>query len=172
MQAFIVKHWRTLLLALGINGPQIWNGIKWLWDWLGRIDLVANHVGDLREFAGMIGFLTNPPPWMVFVTGAIGVIIILWDIRRPETLRTVAIPKNRMALFLGIAVVCFIATGAFGYAAYWRYKNPPPVPPPAPSELLSRAERDFRHSGGISPHDEKISLLPNVALEVTVKLWM
>ena len=41
MRAFVAKHWRALLLAIGINGPQLWAGLKWIWDWAGRLNLVA-----------------------------------------------------------------------------------------------------------------------------------
>jgi hypothetical protein len=57
MRAFIAKHWGAVLAALVLNGIYIWKGIKWLLDWLGRLDLVASHVQDLRGLGSMSGFL-------------------------------------------------------------------------------------------------------------------
>jgi hypothetical protein len=172
MRAFIAKHWRALLLALGINWPSFWAGIKWLWDWAGRLDLVATHAKELRGFGGMVEFFTNPPPWTIFPTAIIGILIVLWDIRRPKVGLHLSTPKNRMLLFAGISAICLVASAAFGFVAYQQYRNPPPAPTTPPSELLGRAEKDFVHTGGVALREEKVSFLPRTALEVPVKVWV
>ncbi|HEY1736083.1 MAG TPA: hypothetical protein VGG12_05510, partial [Methylovirgula sp.] len=83
MLAAIKKHWGSLLLAFGINGPSLWAGLKWLWDWASRFDLVVSHADDISKVGGVIAYVTNPPPWTIFPTVAIGILIVLWDVRHP-----------------------------------------------------------------------------------------
>ena len=55
-----------------INFPSLWQGIKWIWDWFGRLDLVASHLPHFKKMGDMIGFIFNPPPWMIFPSVIIG----------------------------------------------------------------------------------------------------
>jgi hypothetical protein len=126
MRAWVERHWRALLAAVAINFPSLWHGIKWLWDWAGRFDVVASHIHGI---GGVMSFLTNPPPWTVFFTGLLGVLIVLWDVRHPNTLRNLTSAKNRMGLYLGLAIACLLVGTGFGFAAYWQYKHPSPPEP-------------------------------------------
>jgi hypothetical protein len=172
MRAFIAKHRNALLAALVVNGPQLWAGIKWFWDWAARLDLVVSHVSDLPKVGGMMNYLTGPPPWTVFLTSAIGIAIVLWDIRHPGAFRdSITATKNRMAFLVGAGIVCFVAAAAFGYAAYSLYKNPPP-PAPAETELFQRAKSDFRINGGIAEQHETIDLTTITGRRVDVTIWI
>jgi hypothetical protein len=171
MRAFIAKHWGALSLALLVNFPSLWKGVVWVLEWAARLDFIATHAHGLPGVGGLRGFITNPPPWTVFVTGMIGVLIVLWDIRHPHSVKRAA-EKNRMAFLLGATVVCLIGASTFGFLAYRAWKYPPP-PQIAKSDLLNRAETDFMHSGGMAEETETINYVPpDVAAEVTVKIWI
>jgi len=58
----IIRYWRGISLATLLNLPNIWEGIKWVWDWFGRLDVAANYLRDLAGFKPVINFLTSPPP--------------------------------------------------------------------------------------------------------------
>jgi hypothetical protein len=170
MRSFFAKHFAVLVTGTVINLPFLWKGAVWITDWLARFDFWVTHRHELQGLDSMFGLLTNPPPWMVFVTGGIAVLIVLWDIRHPNTLRNLTTAKNRMGLYLGIAIACLVLGTGFGFAAYWQYKYPPP-PAPAVTELYKAAYDNFRHSGGISEQTEVVQ--PDMGMPpVTVKIWV
>jgi hypothetical protein len=108
---FVRKHFGALLLAAGLNWSSFWSGVKWLWDWAGRFDLVYTHAGEIGAVGGMIGYLTNPPPWAIFPTALVGVLIVLWDIRHPGAIGGF-FKKNVMAILVGAIALCLLGAGA------------------------------------------------------------
>jgi hypothetical protein len=173
MRSFFAKHFRAIFVAVAINAMYLWHGAVLITDWLARFDFWSTHRNELRGLDDMIGLLANPPPWMVYVTSGIGIAVIWWDIRRPATFRNLTAVKNRMALYLGLSVACFLLGSGFAAAAYWQYKYPPPPPPPEESVLLKAAHDDFRHSGGIAEETEIFGTPPGTAFPpVAVKIWV
>jgi hypothetical protein len=173
MFGWIAKYRRGITLAALLNFGNIWQGIKYIWDWAGRFDLVHTHMSDLHQVGGLIDFLINPPRWTVFPLIIVGVLVVLWDVRRPKALGNITAVKNRMAIFIGLSAACFLLGSGFGVAAYWQYKYPPPAAPAQQAPLYkAAAEEDFRMSGGISEFDETISFLPAVAGEVKLHGWI
>lgn len=122
MRAFLARHFGAILVGVGINIPSLWRGFVWLTDWLARYDYWATRGPDIPGLGAMLGFITNPPPWMVFVTGILGVAIVLWDVHRPNTLDEIktilGAQKNRMALFISLSIAFLLLSGGFGFAAY------------------------------------------------------
>jgi hypothetical protein len=173
MFGWIKKYWLGLTGAAVLNGGHIWQGIRWLWDWAGRFDIVHSHMHDLKQVSGMIGFLANPPPWTVFPSMLIGAAIILWDIRRHRSgYRSLNLGGHMSIPLIGM-VVCGI--GLLGFCGWYLLKPAIAVgdtQTAQPSELLRRAEADFMHSGGIATEEEKINFLPRSIEEVTVKIWI
>jgi hypothetical protein len=171
MRSFMAKHRAAILAALVINGPQLWAGIKWFLDWAARLDFVASHFGDVPRVTGMIGYLTNPPPWTVFLTSIIGIGIILYDIRKPGAWRSAIAAKNRMGIFIGAAIICLFAAAALGFGAYQIYKTPQP-PAPTETELYRRAQADFGHTGGVGQETETIDLTQEIGRKLQVTIWI
>jgi hypothetical protein len=78
------RHWPTILAVVS-NLPAIWRGIVWLFDWEVRIESFLAQFRQLGGFAVVIQFLLNPPPWLIWITLPIGLLLIWWDARRPHT---------------------------------------------------------------------------------------
>jgi hypothetical protein len=174
MRNFFAKHLAVIPTGTAFNLPFLWKGAVWLTDWLARFDFWTTHGPEMRP---MIGYITDPPPWMVFVTSAIGVGIVLWDVNYPNTLRnlksTLLANKTRMALYLGLSIVCFLLGSGFAAAAYWQYKYPPSPPPPEESALLKAAHDEFQHTGGVAEETEIFDTPPGTAFPpVAVKIWV
>ncbi len=79
---FVKRHWPTLC-ALAGNLPSLWRGLVWLFDWEERIESAAAKLHELGGLGGVIEFLLNPPPWLIWVTLPAGLLLILWDSKRP-----------------------------------------------------------------------------------------
>jgi hypothetical protein len=113
MRAFFAKHFAAIAAGAFINLPFLFKGAVWVTDWLARFDFWNTHG---HEFAGInvvIGFLTDPPPWTVFLTSTAAVVIVLWDVRRqsqaPQTKDVAKLDLNQKLLigfYLGCAVLC------------------------------------------------------------------
>ena len=173
MRTWIKKHWGALLAALGFNFPSLWQGIKWIWDWFGRLDLVASHLPHFKKIGDMIGFIFNPPPWMIFPSVIIGGLIIWWDVRRAR--RPSKLPAFKAKMSFPIIGMILCGLGLIGFAS-WYFFEPTSTAPENPkaeeTELHKRAQSDFMHTGGIAKKEEKISFLPNLALELTAEIWV
>jgi hypothetical protein len=57
------KYWKAILGFAFWLGP-IWDFIKWLLDWHGRIDALAASYHDLGGYHVMIAYILNPPSWL------------------------------------------------------------------------------------------------------------
>jgi hypothetical protein len=145
----IAKYWRGLSAAAILTFPNVWEGIKWAWDWLGRLDLFSNHLPDFHGIDPVIGFLTNPPPWTIFPSIFFAVAVVLWDVRRqagaPPTEVAVTVDPHR-TLRLGFYSAC-VAIAVSTWIVAWPTMFPaqttlqphpvldltpkPPAPPPA-----------------------------------------
>jgi hypothetical protein len=79
---FIRRRWISILTLLGFV-PSLWSGIKWLFDWGARVDLVATKI-ELGWGDALMEFLLNPPPWFAIVAVPIGLLLIWWDSRRQQ----------------------------------------------------------------------------------------
>ena len=70
-------------------------------------------------------------------------------------------------------ILCVL--GLIGFAS-WYFFEPTSTAPENPkaeeTELHKRAQSDFMHTGGIAKKEEKISFLPNLALELTAEIWV
>jgi hypothetical protein len=60
MLSGIARYWRRISAATLLSLPNIWQGIKWVWDWLGRLDLFAGHIPDVRGLSPVTEYLTTP----------------------------------------------------------------------------------------------------------------
>ena len=68
-----------LLAAASTSLGWLWQNIKWLLDWGGRIDFIQSHFGSI-EFIGR--FFFSPPGWIPIAATIIGLGMIWWDIKR------------------------------------------------------------------------------------------
>lgn len=73
-----VKARRASVLGVLLTLTPIISGVKWLWDWLGRIDLVVGHMDDLKAVWTMVA---APPPWLNLILVVLGIGLIWWDLR-------------------------------------------------------------------------------------------
>src|ERR1700744_3254900 len=131
----MLKHWRAVLGALLFVKP-IWEGTKWLLDWLGRADLAASILPALGVQA-VIDFVLNPPGWTVWPTVIFGGLLIWWDLKRKE-IEAHSFDANQKllaAFYAGCAAIA-IAVWVIAWPLYFPAKAAPaPVPPiatPAP----------------------------------------
>ncbi len=83
MLTIIRKHWAAALAILPIL-PTIWRELVRLFDWGARIDLVATKLHEAGGMSGILGFLLNPPSWLIWPALAITVLLLLWDRQRNE----------------------------------------------------------------------------------------
>lgn len=172
MRAFFARP----AIIIGVfNLPFIWRGAVWLTDWMARFDFWNTHGVDLMKAGKMIGVLSNPPPWLIFITLPLAVAIVLWDARHPHTLgairSTVTASKNRMLLFVCLSITCLLLSGGFGFAAYWQYKHPAP-PEPKETALFKAARDSFQHTGGFGKEVEDVNL-PQIRGQIfPVTVWI
>jgi tRNA_anti-like len=75
------KYWKSILGTALWLWP-IWDFIKWLLDWRGRIDALAASYHDIGGYYVMIAYLLNPPSWLYppFMIG--GLALIWWNFHR------------------------------------------------------------------------------------------
>jgi hypothetical protein len=78
---FFRRHWPTIL-AIGSNLPAIWRGLVWIFDWEVRIETFVAQLREVGNWTVMISLLLNPPPWIIWVTLPIGLLLIWWDVHR------------------------------------------------------------------------------------------
>jgi hypothetical protein len=144
----MLKHWRAVLGALALLQP-VWTFIKWTWDWLGRLDLVASHLHDFGVQA-VLDFIENPPPAALVPSIIIGLLLIWWDLKRKGiavTPEEAALPPDPyQKLRLGFYIVC-AAIGVSVWVVAWPTIFPsmtfsrPPAPPAQTSKLISNLSR-------------------------------
>jgi hypothetical protein len=75
------KYW-PWLVALLLQGESIWRFIKWILDWRGRYDALAETYHEIGGFGAVIGYILDPPPWFYPVAFLAGVILIGWNFKR------------------------------------------------------------------------------------------
>jgi hypothetical protein len=75
---WITKHWRAAV-GVGLAVESIWKGIKWILDWLGRVDFVVAHLRDIGVVS-VLDFLIDPPAWTVWPTVAAAAFFI-WSVK-------------------------------------------------------------------------------------------
>jgi len=92
MWTWIQSRWRRvvgalfvvqgLLAAASTSLGSLWQGIKWLLDWGGRIDFIQSHIGSVAHIWSIL-FL--PPGWVPIATTVVGLTMIWWDLKRGTT---------------------------------------------------------------------------------------
>ena len=150
MLAFFKKHFGAILAGTVINLPALGKGAIWLTDWLSRFDFWKTYGSELPGAAVMIGYLTNPPPWTVFITSSLAVLIVLWDVRRQTKTAEIIVPAAALdpyrKLRLGFYSICAVI-GVSVWVVAWPTIFPsmtlprPPAPPGPTSKLVSNLSR-------------------------------
>jgi hypothetical protein len=153
----ITRYWRGLSVAAFLSLPNIWQGIKWVWDWFGRLDLFTNHLSNFRGIAPVTDFLTNPPPWTIFPSIVLGVLVILWDVRRQDregyASQTLDLNQKLLVGFHSFCAAIAIAIWVMAWPLYFPAKAAvvpatpippapvaPPKPPPPPPPWVTQDE--------------------------------
>lgn len=140
MRAFFAKHFYAIVLAIVINVPHIWRGIIFVTDWLSRIEFWATYSREFPGVSKIIEVLANPPPWTVFITTAIGVGIVLLDVRRQAHTLALSLDlsqKLRLAFFSGctaVAISIWIIAWPLYFPATGVVVEGPTTPKPKPQE--------------------------------------
>lgn len=75
------KYWKAILGFAFWLWP-IWDFIKWLLDWKGRIDALAASYHDIGGYHIMIAYLLNPPSWLYPPFMVAGLALIWWSFHR------------------------------------------------------------------------------------------
>jgi hypothetical protein len=83
MAKFIRKHWLALLAAIPLL-PSVWRGLVTIFDWGGRIDLIATKLHEAGGMSGILAFLLSPPSWLIWPAVGLTALLLLWDKRRNE----------------------------------------------------------------------------------------
>ena len=143
MVAFFKKHLAAILTGTAFNLPALWKGVVWLTDWLSRFDLWRTYGRELPGAAAVIGYLLNPPPWTVFLTGTVGVLIVLWDVRRQAKTPAIVVPEIALdphrRLRFGFYSFC-AAIGISVWVVAWPVMFPArPASPPAQPKPVAPA---------------------------------
>jgi hypothetical protein len=131
----MLKHWRAVLGVLFFVKP-IWEGIKWLLDWLGRADLIASYLHAFGVQV-VIDFVLNPPGWTVWPTIGLGCLLIWWDVKRKEAVDLSLEQKLRIGFYCGCTALAATVWGMYFCLAY----SPPAralvsTSTPAPKPIL------------------------------------
>jgi hypothetical protein len=131
---FFTKHFGAIAFGAAINIPSLVKGAVWLTDWLSRFDYWNTHARDIPGISVMTSFLTDPPPWTVFITSAAAVAVILWDVRRQNRQESAPVYDPNRRLLIGFYVFC--AAIAIGVWSTWWFVCSPAqaaVATPAPT---------------------------------------
>src|ERR1700720_3094399 len=72
------KYWQVALAALLFAEP-LWKFAKWILDWRGRIDVVAETYHEIGGVHGLIGYILDPPPWIDPIAIIVGLILIWYS---------------------------------------------------------------------------------------------
>ena len=88
------KYWKAIFGFAFWLGP-IWDFIKWLLDWRGRIDALAASYHDLGGYHVMIAYILNPPSWLYPPFMIAGLVLIWWNFHRtPRNIHRVEIREH------------------------------------------------------------------------------
>jgi hypothetical protein len=141
MSNFFTKHFGAIVFGTIINIPSLVKGAIWITDWLSRFDYWNTHGRDIPGISVMIGFLTDPPPWTVFLTSAAAVGVILWDVRRQNGLESTPADNLNRRFFIGFYSFCVTIVVVVWVPAWPLYfpaqAKPAPIPAPAPMPIAT-----------------------------------
>lgn len=152
MLRWIRKYWGSLSFATVVNVPNliqgikwVWEHTKWVWDWLGRFDLVSNHMHDFQGLRPVITFFTNPAPWSIFPSVFVAAAVVAFDVRRQARKAFIgpSLPpdpnrKLAIAFYAGCVIVCVSVWYAAWHFAIPSTAPPAPVKPPIPAPMPVR----------------------------------
>jgi hypothetical protein len=80
---WLKKYWPAVL-AVAAQFPALWNFIKWLLDWRGRVDALAATYHEIGGWDAMIGYILDPPPWLYQIAFIASVLLIWLNVRRVQ----------------------------------------------------------------------------------------
>lgn len=78
---WIKKYWPAVVGG-AVQLPGLWSFLKWLLDWRGRIDALAETYHEIGGWHAMVGYILDPPPWFSPLALVVGLLLIWWSIRR------------------------------------------------------------------------------------------
>ena len=77
------RHWPSILSVFFFL-PAIWKGIKVVIGIGGDVDFVVSKVAHPGWVGKMVGMLLNPPAWALVPLILAGLLLIWWDVHRPQ----------------------------------------------------------------------------------------
>jgi hypothetical protein len=144
MSNFFTKHFGAIALGTVINLPALVKGAIWATDWLARFDFWNTHSRDIPGISAVIGFLTDPPPWTVFITSGAAALIVLWDVRRlaktPETSAAIDLARKWKLGFFAFCATILTTIWALAWPLYFPAKAaaiPVPASTPTPTPVAT-----------------------------------
>jgi hypothetical protein len=184
MRAFLGKHLYAILGALLLNAPYLWRGFISITDWLSRFDFWVTHGRDIAGISELVGFVTDPPPWTVFITSGAGIAIVYWDVRRQarasEPVPTInSAQKLRLVFFSGCAAVA-IGVWIMAWPHYFSAKasiipagkSPPALTPWVTNEDIEAQRKLGRMLLVYSPQEFAALYARGQSLKVYEKNWL
>jgi hypothetical protein len=132
-----------VLAAVSFAEPA-WRLVKSLFDWGGRYDFVDARSGQV---AAMWNLIINPPGWLPFITAAVGVALIWWDLLRRLVAPHQSVDSWRLAAYVATPIVVAIAmasilalgcTSLLAVAPSRQQRHPPNLAVQSPPRSLQR----------------------------------